>query len=146
MLLESLSLASADPREDEIPPVGASHAIPPSPFASAVTSTPEVRAEQNIDTVTSPQSRSLFKKWLHGTWKSNKGPTPPRPSRLSGKSREPAGPPSPSHSPARVNATKGPSWMAAGKRRPVSVLSPDVACLTCHSSEWLQHHGQQKRF
>ena len=112
--------SSVDDQEDEMPPVGTSHPTPQLPDVSPVSSTPEARVQERVDTTESPQGRSLFRKWLQR--KSNGDPTSPKPRRLSGKSREAAGARSPSHLPARVNATKGPSWMAAGKRKPVRAL------------------------
>ena len=122
MLLQPLSLASsADVQEDKIPPVGSSHLMSQSSNFPPVTSTPEGRAQENLDTVESPQGHSIFRKWLQSMTK--RGPTSPKPRRLSGKSREPADPQAPSHSPARVNATnEGPSWMAAGRPKAVSAV------------------------
>ena len=113
MLLESLSLASSDhPQEDETPPAGPSHPISEPSNLPPVT---PLEAHENPDIVELPRARSIFRKWLP-----NKNIGRPKTGRLFGKSREPADARSPSHSSPRVD--KGPSWMAAARRRPVSAL------------------------
>ena len=75
----------------------------------------------------------MFKRWLQTRFrKSNKDPASHKPDRLSGKSRQPGDPQPPPHLPARVDATnEGPSWIAAGKRKRVSVslLDDRMLCI-----------------
>ena len=108
-LPESLA-SSADPREDGAPPQGPSH---PTSQADAL-SVPSIsgtRPEGNIDTVESPQRRSIFKRWLQQT--GNKDPASHKPDCRSGKSREPADHRPPSYSAVRPDITnEGPSRMA----------------------------------
>ena len=145
-LLESLSLSSSsNPREDEVLPVGSSHAISQSSNAQPMTSPPEARAEENVDTVESSNRRSILKKWLQR--KSEKSSAPHKPDRLSGKSRKPADHPSPSHSPSRVDDRhEGPSTMAAGQRKRVSVCPRLTMGNLTYRSEQLQKLSDGHRF
>ena len=119
-LLEPSSPDSSDHSlEDEIraqvPPVGSSPAISRPSDAPPVTFTPEAPAQENIDTVESPQGRSILKRWLQKMGNKNQG--------RSGKSREYVDRRSPSPSPPRVvNRPEGPSRMAASQPKTVSAV------------------------
>lgn len=145
MLLEPLS--PTDLREDEIPQAGPSHPISQSLDFPPVISTPVACGEQNLAAVEPPRGRTIFRQWLRRM--GNRGPTLPQLGRLSGKSRKPADPRSPSHSSPRVDATKGPSLMAAGRPKTVSAV-PDTrsevggSMLTYYSSGQPQDRGDER--
>ena len=113
---------SSNLREDEAPPLRPSHAILELDTLP-VPSTSGARREENIHTLPS-EGTPMFKRWLQTRFRrSNKDAASHKPNRLSGKSRQPAEHQSPSHLPTRVDATnEGPSWMATGKRKRVSVF------------------------
>ena len=112
--------SSADVREDDIPPVGSSHAVPQSLDSPPATSPPEARAQENVDTVVSPHGRSIFKKWFQR--KGKQGPASHKPDRRS-KPGKPADRRSPAHPPTRADDNhEGPSWMAAAQPTPVSAI------------------------
>ena len=122
-MLQSLSAASSiHSREDEILPQGE----PQSSNVVPIASSPEAPRDENVDT---PRSSSrpilMLKRWIPTRMK--KGDTDPALhglDQVSGKLHRPPGPESLSQSLARAPAiTKGPSWMAAGKRKRVSALS-----------------------
>ena len=122
-LLEPSSPGSSTHREDEVPPLEASYAVPQLSDAIPVTYPPLTRTEEHLDTVESSQGISKFKKWLQMRMKNNKDLTLHEPNRVPEKSCRPADGPSPSQSAARVDArNEGPSWMAAGIRVRVSTL------------------------
>lgn len=115
-LLEPPSpVSSADPREDKVPPLDPSRTLSQPSDATPVTSSLDAHPE-------SSQRHSMFKKLLRR--KSKEDPTLHKPSRRSGKSRQPADHQSPSHSPTRVDdANERPSRMAAAERNAVSAVA-----------------------
>ena len=112
--------SSADTREDEVPPVGSPHITSQSLVDLPVTSNPETRPEENIES----SKGNVMKRWLQTRLKkSTKEPEPHKYDRLSGKSRETADHQSLPHPPSRVDDThERHSRMAAGRRKAVSAL------------------------
>ena len=111
--------SSADSKEDEIPPVGSPHVISQPSDDRPVTLPPETRRETNLES----SKGNVVKRWLQTKLKkSNEDRASRRPDLVSRKSRDPVSRRSPSHSPPRVDAiNEGPSRMAAGRRKAVSV-------------------------
>ena len=111
-VLESLSSASSDhQREHEIPPVRPSPAILRPSDPPPVKSTPEARAQEDVDAVESLQGHSIFHKWLQR--KSNKDHTSHEPNQRFGESHLPDDRRPLPDSPVRVDATNEiPSSMA----------------------------------
>lgn len=121
MPLEPLSPASSVDPPEEVPPLGASQH---SPVAPPVTSFPEGRPEEKIDTPKLSQGIMVLKRWLPTRIKKgNKDPTLHQPDLVSKDPYHAADHQSRSQSPVRVEATnEGPSWMVPGQRRPVSAV------------------------
>ena len=83
-----------------------------------MTSPPEARPEEILDTALSSQGLSIFKKWLQ--WNNNKLPTSHKRDRASATAHDQQPRP---QSIARADATdEGPSTLAAGQRVRVNAL------------------------
>lgn len=132
ILLQSLSPSSSThSREDDVLPVDASRAVPHSSDALPTASSPDARPERDPNMAKSSQGIRMLKRLLPArTRKSNKDPVLHGPDRIPKESPPSTQHPSHSQPPGTVEATnEGPSWMAATKHVPVSILPRRRLCV-----------------